>query len=64
MTTGTPDLLAGYLARIGRGKLLTRAEEMTLSRAAKTGEEKARARLVERNLQLVVSVAKNLDVVA
>ncbi len=58
MTTGTPDLLAGYLARIGRGKLLTRDEEVALCRAAKTGDTKARARLVEKNLRLVVSIAK------
>ena len=44
---------------------MTRDEELALyRRAAKTGEEKARARLVEKNLRLVVSVAKNLDVVA
>ena len=58
MTTGTPDILAEYLARIGRGKLLTREEEMTLCRAAKKGDREARARLVEKNLRLVVSVAK------
>ena len=58
MTTGTPDLLAGYLARIGRGELLTRDEEVALCRAAKGGDGKARARLVEKNLRLVVSVAK------
>ena len=58
MTTGTPDLLAGYLARIARGKLLTRDEEVALCRAAKTGDTKARARLVEKNLRLVVSIAK------
>jgi RNA polymerase primary sigma factor len=58
MTAGTPDLLAGYLARIARGELLTRDEEVALCRAAKTGDRKARARLIEKNLRLVVSVAK------
>jgi RNA polymerase primary sigma factor len=58
MRTGTPDLLSGYLARIGRDELLSCDEEMALSRAARAGDGKARARLIERNLRLVVSIAK------
>jgi RNA polymerase primary sigma factor len=54
----TPELLAGYLDRIGKWKLLTHREEIELSRRAKAGDERARKRLVERNLRLVVSVAK------
>jgi RNA polymerase primary sigma factor len=38
--------------------LLTHAEEVDLSRRAKAGDEKARQRLIEKNLRLVVSVAK------
>lgn len=59
MRTGTPDLLGGYLARIGRDELLSRDEEVALSRATRADDGKeARARLIERNLRLVVSVAK------
>ena len=47
-----------YLARISKGKLLTREEEADLSRHTKTGDKKARQRLIEKNLRLVVSVAK------
>jgi len=37
---------------------LTHLEEIDLSRRAKDGDEKARWRLIEKNLRLVVSVAK------
>ena len=54
----TPELLAGYLSRISRGKLLTHSEELTLSKAANEGDVRARRKLIEKNLRLVVSVAK------
>ena len=55
---GAPPLLAGYLGRIGRGRLLAREEELDLGRQARSGNARARALLIERNLRLVVSVAK------
>ncbi len=54
----TPELLAKYLRHIGQGNLLTHQEEIDLSNAAKAGDRKARQRLIEKNLRLVVSVAK------
>ena len=54
----TPELMSSYFARIGAGSLLTHAEEVELSRRARAGDAKARTRLVEKNLRLVVSVAK------
>ncbi len=54
----TPELLAKYLAHIGQGDLLTHAEEIELSGRAKAGDKRARRRLIEKNLRLVVSVAK------
>jgi RNA polymerase primary sigma factor len=54
----TPQLLAGYLKKIGKGRLLTHREEISLSRRARAGDQSARKKLVERNLRLVVSVAK------
>jgi RNA polymerase primary sigma factor len=54
----TPELIPGYFARIGKGKLLTHQEEIDLSRRTRKGDRVARKRLIERNLRLVVSVAK------
>jgi RNA polymerase primary sigma factor len=54
----TPELLAKYLRHIGSGGLLTQEEEIDLSKRASRGEEKARRRIIEKNLRLVVSVAK------
>jgi RNA polymerase primary sigma factor len=54
----TPELIAGYLIKISRDRLLTHAEELDLSRRAKAGDKRARRRLIEKNLRLVVSVAK------
>src|SRR5215203_1185749 len=55
---GTPELLAKYLAHIGHGNLLTPKEEIELSERVKQGDLRARRRLIEKNLRLVVSVAK------
>ena len=54
----TPELLAKYLSHIGQGNLLTHQEEIDLSNRSKAGDKSARARLIEKNLRLVVSVAK------
>jgi RNA polymerase primary sigma factor len=54
----TPDLIPGYFAHIDRGQLLTHPEEIDLSKRAKAGDDRARQRLIEKNLRLVISVAK------
>jgi RNA polymerase primary sigma factor len=54
----TPELIPGYFARIGNDKLLTHQEEIDLSKRAKKGDKAARKRLIEKNLRLVVSIAK------
>jgi RNA polymerase primary sigma factor len=56
--TEAPELLAGYLGKIGRRRLLTHQEEISLSRRARAGDQRARKKLIESNLRLVVSVAK------
>jgi RNA polymerase primary sigma factor len=55
---GAPELIPGYLALIGKGTLLTHQEEIDLSKRAKKGDKAARKRLIEKNLRLVVSIAK------
>jgi RNA polymerase primary sigma factor len=52
------ELSDGYLAHIGRERLLTHREEIKLSWGVKRGDGPSRQRLIEKNLRLVVSVAK------
>lgn len=56
------DILQMYLKEIGRKKMLTKGEEIELGRMIKEGtsieKEKAKKRLVQANLRLVVSIAK------
>src|SRR3954451_247347 len=54
----TPNPIARYFGQIARGKLLTHEEEIDLGRRTREGEETARAKLIERNLRLVIPVAK------
>ena len=54
----TPELLPSYFSRIDKGRLLSRGEEMSLARGAQAGDRRARQRLIEKNLRLVVSIAK------
>jgi RNA polymerase primary sigma factor len=50
--------LARYFGQIGGERLLTHEEEIDLGRRAREGDETARAKLIERNLRLVIPVAK------
>lgn len=55
---GKTDLVGIYLDEIGRVPLLTPQEELELARKVKKGDEDARAKFIEANLRLVVSIAK------
>jgi RNA polymerase primary sigma factor len=55
---GTANTLSAYLSRISRHGLLTHEEEVELGRRVRGGNRLARRALTERNLRLVVSVAK------
>jgi RNA polymerase primary sigma factor len=52
------DSLRLYLRQIGRVPLLTAAEEVALAKRIERGDAEAKARMVEANLRLVVSIAK------
>lgn len=54
----TPQLLAKYFSYIKQGKLLTREDEVTLFKRIKADDRGARQMLIEKNLRLVVAVAK------
>jgi RNA polymerase primary sigma factor len=54
----TPNPLARYFGQIGLGRLLTHEEEIDLGRRARGGDETARSKLIEKNLRLVIPVAK------
>ena len=47
-----------FLADVGRHKLLTASEEVTLAKAIERGDMLAKRRMIESNLRLVVSIAK------
>jgi RNA polymerase nonessential primary-like sigma factor len=52
------DSLQRYLLDIRKHPLFTAEEELAVSRRAKAGDFKARQLMIERNLRLVVSIAK------
>ncbi len=53
------DLTQLYLNDIGARPLLTPSQELALARAMRAGEFSARQTLIERNLRLVVSIARH-----
>src|SRR6266545_1929021 len=55
----TADALQLFLREIGRHPLLTAADEVELSKRIERGDMEAKRRMIECNLRLVVSIAKN-----
>jgi RNA polymerase primary sigma factor len=56
---GTSDALALFLRDVGKVRLLSAQEEVELAKRIWRGDLDAKARMVESNLRLVVSIAKN-----
>lgn len=62
LAEGEPDLgntLQSYLRDIRRAPLLSAQEELETATLARAGDFQARQRMIERNLRLVVSIAKH-----
>lgn len=55
---GVTDPVRQYLREIGRVQLLTAEEEIELAKRSEKGERRAKDRLINANLRLVVSIAK------
>jgi RNA polymerase primary sigma factor len=52
------DVLTQYLGRVRGGRLLDAGEEKDLARRVRGGDMRARQKLIESNLRLVISIAK------
>jgi len=55
------DSLQLYLNEIGRVKLLTPQEEITLAKRIKRGDKDAREHMIKANLRLVVKIARDYE---
>jgi RNA polymerase primary sigma factor len=53
------DALRQFLSDIGRARLLTADEEVALAKRIERGDFTAKQKMIESNLRLVVSIAKN-----
>ena len=52
-------ILDTYFDKVGDCSLLTREEEVELAQAIERGDERARKKMIESNLRLAISIAKN-----
>ena len=55
----TTDALQLFLREAGRHPLLTAAQEVELAKKIEAGDRQAKQRMIQSNLRLVVSIAKN-----
>src|SRR5207247_9098024 len=55
----TTDALQLFLREAGRHALLTAAQEVELAKRIERGDGEAKQRMIQSNLRLVVSIAKN-----
>src|SRR5438105_2649521 len=53
------DGIPSYLSKLTQAPLLTSEEEITLTRLVQAGDMRARSRLIESNMRLVINIAKS-----
>lgn len=53
------DGVPSYLSRLTQSPLLTPEEEIILTKAVQNGDQRARCRLIESNMRLVINIAKS-----
>jgi RNA polymerase primary sigma factor len=53
------DGLPSYLGRLTQAPLLSAEEEVVVTRAIQNGDQRARTRLIESNMRLVINIAKS-----
>ncbi len=58
-SSAAPDAMRLHLSSIGRVPLLTARQEIELAKRIERGDVEAKQRMIEANLRLVVSIAKN-----
>ena len=58
-SVGTDSSISVYMREIAKTKLLTPEEEIELAARIAKGDDRARARMIESNLRLVVKIAKD-----
>jgi RNA polymerase primary sigma factor len=58
-SAGTDSSISVYMREIAKTTLLTPDEEIELAARIAKGDERARARMIESNLRLVVKIAKD-----
>jgi len=52
------DMLEGFFKQVGKTDLLTRDQEIELSKLIETGDKRARDKMIRANLRLAISIAK------
>ena len=52
------DVLSHYFKQVGKHKLLTKSEEISLAKRIEAGDSRARDKMIESNLRLAISIAK------
>jgi DNA-directed RNA polymerase, sigma subunit (sigma70/sigma32) len=58
----TEDSVRLYLREIGRVRMIKPDEEIELARRIAKGDKDAKKKLIQANLRLVISIAKNMSI--